>query len=103
MTRVLDELSALLKLEVIEQGLYRGQSQDLGYERYLVVRSWGKHSLPHKRPLPLIVMFTRCIPIFYGPVMLVYLWFMMLKLFVMAQVLALAVSKQYKKVKLSFI
>jgi acyl-CoA thioesterase-2 len=32
MTRVLDELSALLKLEVIEQGIYRGQSQDLGYK-----------------------------------------------------------------------
>lgn len=32
MTRVLDELSALLKLEVIEQGTYRGQSQDLGYK-----------------------------------------------------------------------
>lgn len=31
MTRVLDELSALLTLEVIEQGLYRGQSQDLGF------------------------------------------------------------------------
>jgi len=31
MTRVLDELSALLKLEVIEQGIYRGQSQDLGF------------------------------------------------------------------------
>ncbi|MFQ3267334.1 MAG: acyl-CoA thioesterase-2, partial [Colwellia sp.] len=32
MSRVLDELSALLKLEVIEQGIYRGQSQDLGYK-----------------------------------------------------------------------
>lgn len=32
MTRVLDELSALLTLEVIEKGLYRGQSQDLGYK-----------------------------------------------------------------------
>ncbi len=32
MTRVLDELSALLKLEIIEQGIYRGQSQDLGYK-----------------------------------------------------------------------
>ena len=32
MTRVLDELSKLLKLEVIEQGIYRGQSQDLGYK-----------------------------------------------------------------------
>jgi len=32
MTRVLDELSALLKLEVIEQGTYLGQSQDLGYK-----------------------------------------------------------------------
>ena len=30
MSKVLDNLSALLKLEVIEQGLYRGQSQDLG-------------------------------------------------------------------------
>ncbi len=32
MTKVLNELSALLKLEFIEQGLYRGQSQDLGYK-----------------------------------------------------------------------
>ena len=31
MSKVLDDLLALLKLEVIEQGLYRGQSQDLGY------------------------------------------------------------------------
>ncbi|WP_440876934.1 acyl-CoA thioesterase II [Thalassotalea sp. PLHSN55] len=31
MSKVLDDLSALLKLEVIEQGLYRGQSQDLGF------------------------------------------------------------------------
>lgn len=32
MTKVLNELSALLQLEFIEQGLYRGQSQDLGYK-----------------------------------------------------------------------
>ena len=31
MSIVLDELLALLKLEVIEQGIYRGQSQDLGF------------------------------------------------------------------------
>lgn len=31
MAQVLDELSSLLTLEVIEQGIYRGQSQDLGY------------------------------------------------------------------------
>jgi len=31
MSQVLDELLALLKLEVIEQGIYRGQSQDLGF------------------------------------------------------------------------
>ena len=31
MSSVLDDLSALLKLEVIEQGIYRGQSQDLGF------------------------------------------------------------------------
>lgn len=31
MSTVLDELLALLKLEVIEQGIYRGQSQDLGF------------------------------------------------------------------------
>ena len=30
MSKVLNDLSALLKLEVIEQGIYRGQSQDLG-------------------------------------------------------------------------
>lgn len=32
MTRVLDELATLLTLETIESGLYRGQSQDLGYK-----------------------------------------------------------------------
>ncbi|TPH13468.1 acyl-CoA thioesterase II [Litorilituus lipolyticus] len=32
MSAVLDELLALLKLEVIEQGIYRGQSQDLGFK-----------------------------------------------------------------------
>lgn len=31
MSTVLDELLALLKLETIEQGIYRGQSQDLGF------------------------------------------------------------------------
>ncbi|MCW8832885.1 MAG: acyl-CoA thioesterase II [Colwellia sp.] len=31
MSVVLDELLALLKLEIIEQGIYRGQSQDLGF------------------------------------------------------------------------
>ena len=31
MSVVLDELLALLKLETIEQGIYRGQSQDLGF------------------------------------------------------------------------
>ena len=32
MSEVLDDLLALLKLEVIEQGIYRGQSQDLGFK-----------------------------------------------------------------------
>ncbi len=31
MSHVLDELLALLKLEAIEKGIYRGQSQDLGF------------------------------------------------------------------------
>lgn len=31
MSKVLDELLALLKLEPIEKGIYRGQSQDLGF------------------------------------------------------------------------
>ena len=32
MSQVLDDLLALLQLEEIEQGLYRGQSQDLGFK-----------------------------------------------------------------------
>jgi acyl-CoA thioesterase-2 len=32
MSQVLDDLLGLLKLETIEQGLYRGQSQDLGFK-----------------------------------------------------------------------
>lgn len=31
MSKVLDDLQSLLKLEAIEQGIYRGQSQDLGF------------------------------------------------------------------------
>ncbi|MGK0207974.1 MAG: acyl-CoA thioesterase-2, partial [Gammaproteobacteria bacterium] len=31
MSQVLDDLLSLLTLEEIEQGLYRGQSQDLGF------------------------------------------------------------------------
>jgi len=31
MSQVLDDLSSLLQLEVIEKGIYRGQSQDLGF------------------------------------------------------------------------
>ena len=31
MSQVLDDLLALLQLETIEQGIYRGQSQDLGF------------------------------------------------------------------------
>lgn len=32
MSKVLDDLSSLLKLETIEKGIYRGQSQDLGFK-----------------------------------------------------------------------
>jgi acyl-CoA thioesterase-2 len=32
MSQVLNDLSSLLKLEVIEQGIYRGESQDLGFK-----------------------------------------------------------------------
>ncbi|MFD2165681.1 acyl-CoA thioesterase II [Thalassotalea euphylliae] len=32
MSQVLDDLSSLLSLETIEQGIYRGQSQDLGFK-----------------------------------------------------------------------
>ncbi|WP_448213986.1 acyl-CoA thioesterase II [Colwellia sp. MEBiC06753] len=32
MSQVLDDLLSLLKLETIEQGIYRGQSQDLGFK-----------------------------------------------------------------------
>ena len=32
MSQVLADLLSLLKLETIEQGLYRGQSQDLGFK-----------------------------------------------------------------------
>lgn len=32
MSQILQNLLTLLKLETIEQGLYRGQSQDLGFK-----------------------------------------------------------------------
>ena len=38
MSQVLDDLLSLLDLETIEQGLYRGDSQDLGLRLFLVAK-----------------------------------------------------------------
>ena len=97
MTRVLDELSALLKLEVIEQGIYRGQSQDLGY------KLGAKRFRQLKKQLPKIVLFIPYIPIFYALVTLVYLLSMRWKLLEMVQALVLVECRQCKMVKPFFI
>ncbi len=41
MSQTLNNLLTLLNLEKIEEGLFRGQSEDLGLRRYLAVRWWA--------------------------------------------------------------
>ncbi|KAF7768986.1 acyl-CoA thioesterase II [Pseudoalteromonas citrea] len=55
MSQVLDDLLSLLKLEEIEQGIYRGQSQDLGFPQVFGGQVMGqalsaaKYTLPEAR------------------------------------------------------
>ncbi len=49
MSQTLNNLLTLLNLEKIEEGLFRGQSEDLGLRRYLAVRWWAGRSMPPKK------------------------------------------------------
>ena len=75
MTRVLTELSSLLQLEFIEQGLYQGQSQDLGYKALFGGQVMGQalsaaqETMAKDRFVPFTLMF-------FALVMPVYLLFM---------------------------
>ncbi len=50
MSQALKNLLTLLNLEKIEEGLFRGQSEDLGLRRYLAARSWVRPCMLQKRP-----------------------------------------------------
>ncbi len=52
MSQVLDDLLKLLKLEEIEQGLYRGQSQDLGFPAVFGGQVMGQALSAAKETLP---------------------------------------------------
>ena len=58
---VLEELLRLLKLEKIEENIFRGQSQDLGFGS---VFGWGKLYRPHIKPYNRIEKPTACMHIF---------------------------------------
>ena len=52
MSQVLDDLLSLLSLEEIEQGLYRGQSQDLGFRAVFGGQVMGQALSAAKETLP---------------------------------------------------
>ncbi len=49
MSQALNNLLTLLNPEKIEEGLFRGQSEDLGLRRFWR-QSWGKRCMPPRRP-----------------------------------------------------
>ena len=52
MSQVLDDLLSLMSLEEIEQGLYRGQSQDLGFRAVFGGQVMGQALSAAKETLP---------------------------------------------------
>ena len=61
MSQVLDDLLSLLSLEEIEQGLYRGQSQDLGFRAVFGGQVMGQALSAAKETLPA----GRIVPVSY--------------------------------------
>jgi hypothetical protein len=52
MSQALTNLLALLNLEKIEEGLFRGQSEDLGLRQVLVVKWLARRYTQQKRRSP---------------------------------------------------
>ncbi len=68
MSQALNNLLTLLNPEKIEEGLFRGQSEDLGLRRVFGGRSWGKRYMPLRRPFRQTVWCTHSTATFYAPV-----------------------------------
>lgn len=58
MSQALNNLLTLLNLEKIEEGLFRGQSEDLGLRQSSVGRSWDKRCTQPRKPSRLTVWCT---------------------------------------------
>lgn len=65
MSQALKNLLDLLDLEKIEEGIYRGQSEDLGLRQVLVVRSSDKHYMLQSKPYLWNEIFTLSTAISY--------------------------------------
>ncbi len=69
MSQVLDDLLSLLALEQIEIGLYRGQSQDLGFGHVFGGQVMGQALSAAVALCRKSARCIHCIPIFYGQAM----------------------------------
>lgn len=67
MSQALSNLLALLDLEKIEEGLFRGQSEDLGLRQVFGGQVVGQALYAAKRPCPLSVWFIRFTATFFAP------------------------------------
>ena len=70
MSQVLDDLLSLMSLEEIEQGLYRGQSQDLGFRAVFGGQVMGQALSAAKEHYHKGVLFTLYTLTFCAQVML---------------------------------
>lgn len=67
MSQALSNLLALLDLEKIEEGLFRGQSEDLGLRQVFGGQVVGQALYAAKRPCPLNVWYIRFTATFCAP------------------------------------
>ena len=88
MSQVLDDLVALLSLEAIEENLFRGRSQDLGFRQLFGGQVLASRCRRPARPSKMRGMFIRCTVTSCALGMRGCRWFIRLTGFAMAAVSA---------------
>lgn len=103
MSQALKKLINLMELEKIEEGLFRGQSEDLGLPQVFGGQVVGKLFMRQNKQLLIIAMLIHFTAIFYDLVIAISLLFTMWNLSVMVAHLVLVASVLFNKVSLFFI
>ncbi len=102
MSQALENLLNLIHLEKLDEGLFRGQSEDLGLRQVFGGQVVGQALFAAKQTVPRIGAFTPFTAIFFAPATAKRRLFTMLKVCATAKVLARAASVPSKMVSRSF-